>query len=135
MRVNREVMRYAAMTHDVGRVDDGLDLDHGRRSAEWIAEHLTDRMSPETLDAVTYCVHWHVPPDSEAPVMTTELQVLKDAVGLDRVRLGDLDPSYLRTAPARELIDIAKRLHDKSMPDDTFVSALESAKSLNLVHA
>lgn len=131
--VNREVTRYAAMAHDVGRVDDGLDLEHGTRSAEWIALNCANRMSPETLDAVTYCVHWHVPPDSEAPVMTTELQVLKDADGLDRVRLGDLDSSYLRTAPARELIDVAKRLYDESMPEDSFESVMAAARVLRLV--
>lgn len=133
--VDREVIRYAAMAHDVGRVDDGLDLEHGKRSTEWIASNLAKRMSPEMLDAVTYCVYWHVPPDSEAPVMSTELQVLKDADGLDRVRLGDLDPSYLRTEPARELIDVARRLHKESMPNDNFEAVVESAESLNLVRA
>jgi hypothetical protein len=28
--VNREVVRWAAMAHDVGRLDDGIDLEHGR---------------------------------------------------------------------------------------------------------
>lgn len=115
--VDRQVTRFAAMAHDVGRVDDGLDLEHGRRSAEWIATHLADRMSPDVLDAVTYCVYWHVPPDDAAPVMTIELQVLKDADGLDRVRLGDLDPSYLRTTPAKELVHVAQELYSKSVTE------------------
>lgn len=109
--VDREVVRWAAATHDVGRIDDGVDLEHGTRSAEWIEENLYDQMSPEMLDMVTYIVHWHVPPDSEAPVMTTELKVLKDADALDRVRLGDLDTSYLRTDVATGLVGLAEDLY------------------------
>lgn len=110
MKVNRKAVRWAAMTHDVGRVHDWIDLAHGRRSAEWIKQNLADKMSPELLDTVTYIVHWHVPSDDEAPVMTTELQILKDADALDRVRLGDLDARYLRTAAAPSLIGVAENL-------------------------
>lgn len=137
--VNREATRWAAMAHDVGRVDDGLDLDHGRRSAEWIKDNLHSHMSPELLDIVTYIVHWHVPSDDEAPEMTIELQVLKDADGLDRVRLGDLNPSYLRTGAARELIDIATKLHEASLPSEpdryieTFEDIIRASRELNLI--
>ncbi len=37
-------------------------------------------------------------------------RVLKDADGLDRVRLGDLDPSYLRYEVSRESVDRAWEL-------------------------
>lgn len=134
--VNRTATRYGAMAHDVGRVDDGPDVQHGRRSAAWMKDHLAEKMSPEDLDVATYIVHWHVPPDSEAPVMTTELQVLKDADGLDRVRLGDLDPSYLRTDVAKGLVKTAQKLYDASHPSDareTFEDVVAAAKKLGLV--
>lgn len=137
VKVNRTATRYAAMAHDVGRLDEGRDLDHGRRSAAWMKQHLTDKLSPEDLDTATYIVHWHVPPDNEAPVMTTELQVLKDADGLDRVRLDDLNPSYLRTAAAKNLVQIAEDLErlshtDTKFPPD-FDDVLSAAKDLGLV--
>ena len=91
--VDREATRWATSVHDIGRVDDGLDLEHGRRSAEWMNANIPNGLSPETIDIATYIVHWHVPSDDQAPVMTTELKVMKDADGLDRVRLGDLNPS------------------------------------------
>jgi len=137
--VNREATRWAAATHDVGRVDDGQDLEHGQRSAAWAHENIRDRMTPETLDIVTYIVHWHVPPDYEAPVMTTELKVLKDADALDRVRLGDLNPSFLRTEAAKSLIDLAQQLHDASRRDvaangkETFADVVSAAKRLHLL--
>jgi len=138
MAVNRQATRWAAATHDVGRVDDGTDLDHGRRSAQWMKENLAQVMSPETLDLATYAVHWHVPSDSEAPVMTAELMVLKDADGLDRVRLGDLDEAYLRTDAAKGLVEIAHELYEASRPsnsdeDASFDSVLAAAIKLGLV--
>ena len=36
--------------------------------------------------------------------------LLKDADALDRVRLGDLDPRYLRHAQAREMVSFAEAL-------------------------
>jgi hypothetical protein len=36
--------------------------------------------------------------------------LLKDADGLDRVRLGDLDPRYLRNPEAREMVGFAEAL-------------------------
>lgn len=137
--VNRDATRYAAMAHDVGRTHDDHDSDHGWRSADWIKNNLTDQMTPELLDTVTYIVHWHVPPDNDAPEMTTELQVLKDADGLDRVRLGDLNVSYLRTDAAKELVDIAEQLYNLSLPIDsnqdkeTFEDVLRAAKKLQLL--
>lgn len=134
--INREVVRWAATTHDVGRIDDGVDLEHGRRSAKWIKENLYDQMSPEMLDMVTYTVHWHVPPDYEAPKMTTELKALKDADALDRVRLGDLDTSYLRTDAALELISLAEDLYQSYVgikAGGAFDTVLRAASSLKLV--
>lgn len=37
--------------------------------------------------------------------------LLKDADGLDRVRLGDLDPSYLRFPEARDMVGFAEDLY------------------------
>ena len=134
--ISREATRWAAMAHDIGRVDDGVDLLHGERSAEWIQKNLSDQMSPEMLDTVTYIVHWHVPPDSKAPVMTTELKVIKDADALDRVRLGDLDVSYLRTDAALELVELAEALYQAYMDTKAvraFESVIRAAAHLGLI--
>ena len=136
--VNREATRWGSFVHDVGRVDDGFDLDHGRRSAQWMKENLSQSMTPELLDVATYIVHWHVPSDDEAPMMTTELKVLKDADGLDRVRIGDLNVSYLRTDAAVGLVETAQKLYELSQPSspgerDSFQTVLDAATSLGLV--
>ncbi|MCL5026753.1 MAG: HD domain-containing protein [Chloroflexi bacterium] len=101
-----EVVRWAAVLHDLGRQNDGPDPEHGARSAEWIAANhrlLPVVLTEGQLQAIQYCCTWHVPRDACAPVMTTELAYLKDADGLDRVRIHDLDPDLLRTDYARSL--------------------------------
>ncbi len=40
--------------------------------------------------------------------------LLKDADGLDRVRLGDLDPRYLRNPHAREMVRFAEALFEET---------------------
>ena len=118
--VDRQATRWAASVHDVGRVDDGVDYEHGWRSAEWMKENLPPAMTPETVDTAT------------------ELKVLKDADGLDRVRLGDLDESYLRTEAAKTLVETARQLYELSQPSspderDSFATVLDAATELGLV--
>lgn len=137
--VNRQAVRWAATTHDIGRVDDGVDPNHGKRSAQWMMENLSEQMTSETIDIATYIVHWHVPPDDEAPVMTTELKVLKDADGLDRVRLGDLDVSFLRTDAAKGLVGVAEDLYKESLKTHdedsrSFKAVVDAARRLGLVY-
>lgn len=115
--VDREVVRCAAVVHDVARVDDGRDPDHGRRAAARVAGHtrlLPVALTAAQVEAVRYCCEWHVPSDAECPVMTAELRCLKDADGLDRVRIYDLNPKYLRTEPARRLVARAQELLEQS---------------------
>ena len=115
--VDVEVVRCAAVTHDVGRHDDGRDPEHGRRSARWVRAHraaLPVALDDQQLGALAYCCEWHVPPDALAPALTNELVCLKDADALDRVRIFDLDPRRLRTERARFLTNPARRLYEAS---------------------
>ena len=69
------------------------------RAAQWSGKNaalLDPTLSTDQVKAVQWAVTWHVPPDAECPRWTPELRCLKDADGLDRVRLGDFDAAYLR---------------------------------------
>ena len=46
--------------------------------------------------------------------MPAKVICLKDADGLDRVRLNDLNPSFIRTSYARALVSVAQRLFNKT---------------------
>lgn len=120
--VDLEVVRWAAVLHDVRRLHDGHDPLHGARCGAWVgdggfaATHGAPAggLGAAQLDKIAYCCTWHVPPDRAAPAMTPELVCLKDADALDRVRLGGLNRRFLRTGLARALVRQAQCLCDLS---------------------
>jgi uncharacterized protein len=99
--IDREAVRWAALCHDCRRHDDTADdWLHGERAATWFgrqAAQIAPHLTPAQVARVAYLVRWHVPADAACPQVTPELKALKDGDGLDRVRLGDYDPRYLRT--------------------------------------
>ena len=119
----REAVLRAALWHDIGRTDDGRDYYHGAKSAgKVVGLGLHRGLPPLIAEMALYAVTHHSGdeqhgvraakyfPDSTSALLV--FQILKDADGLDRVRLGNLDASYLRLAPspgrerrARELLE------------------------------
>jgi hypothetical protein len=140
VEVDLAVVHSAAALHDVRRLNDGHDLLHGHRCATWLLDVESPALrgfSQERRSRVAYCCQWHVPSDAEAPAMTAELMCLKDADGLDRVRLGDLDVSYLRTELARDLVKHAQFLchHSYAQPgyrDDPWAAVKHTTCEMNL---
>lgn len=119
--------------HDTGRICDYLDGAHGRRSAEKLAaltgltgEDLREAMAGVEAHSVSDglmegILATHAP--ENLPRARMLAQMLKDADGLDRVRIDDLDVSYLRRAPSRERGRFAQVLFDR-------YTALEQARGL-----
>ena len=113
------ILTEAALYHDVGRMHDWEDRDHGSRSADIYLEQ-TEGANP----IIPFLMRYHCRPDKdgyayiEAHPEEFEDQghakqlfdIFKDADGLDRVRLGskDLDFTQLRTPEAKRLPLIAK---------------------------
>ena len=104
--------------HDVGRINDWVDDLHGHRSAGRLAE-LTGRTGEELLllqgavDAhsrrdkeLETIIDGYAAADRRRAIMLAQL--LKDSDGLDRVRLGDLDPKYLRRDASRQRAGLAR---------------------------
>lgn len=106
--------------HDVGRISDGLDQEHGHRSAQQLAR-LTGRTG-ESLTMMMAAVDAHSRPETQLKETLlryhpadwdrtlTLAQLLKDADGLDRVRIWDLDVRHLRRAASRDREDFAEFL-------------------------
>jgi hypothetical protein len=62
-------------------------------------------------------VMMHCLPDDHAALakpMWPVLLMLKDATGLDRVRTGDLERSYLRSEPAKGMVEFAQALYSQT---------------------
>jgi hypothetical protein len=69
------------------------------------------RHPPASLELIAQACDWHVCPDREAGWDHPVLWLLKDADGLDRARLHDLDPSYLRHRETRRWLKQADLLY------------------------
>ena len=113
----------AVSYHDVGRIDDGYDTEHGTRSAMRLGE-LTGALGEELL-LMQGAVAAHSRPDerleetvasyhaADCAHALTLARLLKDADGLDRVRIQDLNPDYLRHESAKALTFFAQYLFDQ----------------------
>ena len=120
----------ACSYHDIGRIHDGIDNDHGRRSAKKLRE--LSHLIPSALTgydlrilfaAITLhslsdtlkhdiAVRYRIPAEQKDRYL--ELAAcLKDADNLDRVRLDDLDVSHLRHEISIDLAPFAKELYDR----------------------
>ena len=124
--LNREdtvLLLNACSYHDVGRINDWLDPEHGHRSAGRL-EELTDVHGQE-LTIMQAIVDAHSRADSELgrtlhaypvkdyPRALRLAELLKDADGLDRVRIHNLDTHYLRREASVKRADFALYLFSK----------------------
>ena len=98
--LRREELFWAAGLHDIKRWDDGIDPDHGARAAEWVRNQFSGVRpgiaATLDLELVAALCRDHQRSDPLIEHWTDELRVLKDADGLERVRIHDLDPRRLR---------------------------------------
>ena len=109
----------AVYLHDIARQHDGVAPRHGADAWKRLADLPDVRalfarggVREEDYPAIQAAVVGHS--DGEPPADHPHRRLmclLKDADALDRVRLGDLDPSYLRHPEAREMVGFAERLY------------------------
>lgn len=123
------ILIEAAKFHDIGRTHNGVCLVHGMLSNRKIEKYdLLKGFSSEEQNIAKYIIHNHCIDDKKTQDNINDfhiedkeralrlLKVLKDSDGLDRVRIGDLDPNYLRTSSSKQLIDLAETLFRKGIP-------------------
>lgn len=138
--LRREELLWAAGLHDIKRHDDGIDRDHGARAAEWVlgsfGQVRPDIAGTLDLDLVAALCRDHQRHDDLVEHWTDELRILKDADGLERVRIHDLDPSRLRLqaiSPALE--PLAWDLMERSVARGNTAEAVrEVASEMELWH-
>jgi hypothetical protein len=108
----------AVYIHDLARTHDGRCERHGadackrlRASPTIQAAFIRGGVTDADYDAIEIAVTTHSRGELERTDPHWRLTaLLKDADGLDRVRLGDLDPQRLRHPEAREMVAFAERL-------------------------
>ncbi len=116
-----KLLLTACSYHDIGRIDDSLDDDHGRRSSEKLPLVLT--LPTEDMAIVQAAIYAHSIDDSRMEDVISSFAItdkqkalniakmLKDADALDRVRVYDLDPNYLRFPCSKQYVDFAYKLY------------------------
>jgi hypothetical protein len=111
----------AVYLHDIARTHDGVCYRHGGDAMKKLETlpHLRALFARAGVRDDDYplihtaVVHHSLPPELHRAHPHWRLtSLLKDADGLDRVRLGDLDIRYLRNAEAKEMVGFAKALFE-----------------------
>lgn len=132
--LERLMILYFCVYHDIGRDNDIEDPQHGNKAVQYIEEQEVEFFNidalPENLyfqfgitpyEIVNLFIIYHCMDDASGLAKIKELdisdtnklrlcylfKICKDMDGLDRVRLGDLDIRYLRTNFAKKLPLIA----------------------------
>lgn len=113
----------AVFLHDLARTHDGVCHRHGADAAARLRSEpaLQQRLFAAGLTladfpAIEAAVTAHSAPKEveRSHEHWPLIALLKDADGLDRVRLGDLDARYLRHPQSRGMIPFAQELFDKT---------------------
>ncbi len=112
----------AAYMHDIGREHDGICRKHGQYAIDHLASlprvrALLERggVAPENWESIFAAVRYHCVDDIPKTHPHWEMTaILKDADNLDRVRLGDLDPRFLRFEQSHALIPFARALYEET---------------------
>lgn len=107
--------------HDLARTHDGVCNRHGADAAQRLRDEpaLQQRLAEAGLGKADYpAIEAAVTAHSAPKEVSREhphwplIALLKDADGLDRVRLGDLDPRYLRHPESKDMVPFAQALFD-----------------------
>lgn len=121
-----DALGMAAIFHDSRRLDDGLDVGHGKRAAAYYKAYCGESDLPYDISTY-YITYYH---DRDDTLGLSEIrksqtlgeqtvllyQIFKDADALDRFRLGPdaLDERFHRTEEAKKLVDFVRNLYHKS---------------------
>ncbi len=120
-----DLLALSALYHDIGRSNDNFDPEHGKESFAKVEKYDLLKLEGEDYNISRFIIENHCVDDQNArdrlgqyvsaPVEERALHLFntfKDADGLDRVRIMDLDIKQLRTPQAFKLLLVAHQLLD-----------------------
>lgn len=126
-QADRKLLCMASIYHDIGRENDGYDPDHGNASYEKLCSEKLLALDKQDMEILRFLVQNHAIPDQSAYKKLNRYELadvdrtlrlygaFKDADGLDRVRINDLNPEYLRTKSAHRLLLAAHQLFSQQI--------------------
>lgn len=125
-------LAHAAIFHDTRRQDDYLDTGHGARAAVYYRQFCDESHDIDFIPEAQLMMRYHDIDDKRGkvgikrdfngslPRIFKLYDIFKDADALDRWRLGDggLDPKYLRSSEAKEMVEYSHRIVNETMPEE-----------------
>ncbi|MBN1263167.1 MAG: hypothetical protein JW991_02300 [Candidatus Pacebacteria bacterium] len=152
--IDREALRWTAVTHDARRRSNLRSLDHGVEAAAWVDAVLPSDLPAETCQKIKLILAHHDDEDGNLAQQLPELAILGDADKLERCRLEHLlpprtpaklrrrvglDPTYLHYsdsilfAPLAEALFLLSRQNQKRYQRNPFQSVMDAALVLGVV--
>ncbi len=134
---NTEVVELFAFLHDLKRLDNGKDPDHGRRAAEFVKtiRHLLGTISDSDIGILVFACAYHSDGLTEGHIT---VQTCWDADRLDLGRIGRKpEGQYLCTRVAKqpEIIEWAflrsRKTQDNMSHSGNFQTRIEDGESLS----
>ena len=113
---DKKLLAIACCYHDIGRINDWTDDEHGFYSSQKMVKLELDQkheLSEDELELVLDLITFHSLDDDQYIADGNDLlmyQIIKDADALDRLRFDDLDTKYLRLPESKRLIDYTMSL-------------------------
>ena len=119
--------------HDIGRIDDHYDLEHGRRSADRIGASAELKALFDDCAVAQAAIAAHAVPDAQMDEMkslygNTDYEryfliarCLKDADNLDRVRIFDLEERFLRFESTKKMVPLAEWVLERYLKKPTIL--------------
>lgn len=119
---DRDLLCQAALYHDIGRSNDNFDPEHGRESYQKVLQYGLFNGETESQEILRFIIENHCISDYKVERLVKDYKVsdpehmfklylvFKDADGLDRIRINDLDVKQLRTPSAHKLLLVAREL-------------------------
>lgn len=135
----RNLAFFSAVIHDLARKHDGLCYEHGQWAVEeklslFMPQFIENDLAETDLPEIKMAVIHHAKPQeiSKTHPFYPTTALLKDADGLDRVRLFDLNTKYLRFPQTIDYVDFAQNLYDATNDEDfpKFKQFVEIAEKL-----
>ncbi|MBN2890445.1 MAG: hypothetical protein JXL97_01130 [Bacteroidales bacterium] len=129
----------AAFIHDMERLHDGFCKEHGVWAARYALPKFRDLfisigVQEMDLDVIVYATTKHSLPDRGfiSGIYGNVAKLLKDADGLDRVRLGDFNPRFLRFPFSKKYVHFAEKFYWKTEKVDikNFDEVIDIAESI-----
>ena len=125
-------LAHAAVVHDTRRLDDYLDIGHGARAAVYYRQFCDETPDIDFIPEAQLMMKYHDIDDKRGkvgikrdfygslPRMFKLYDIFKDADALDRWRLGNggLDPKYLRTEQAKNMMEYSHRIVNETILEE-----------------